>query len=209
MVQIDTNKQVETIREVYTQNKQLHGEVEILAVHWTKRSLVAGKRFAPLLIDVAEPEQANRLVDAGLIWDYQLHDCKPFAGDCRVTQCFKCFKYGHVARTCGNIARCGFCAAPGHDTNDCLRKNDSANHRCAICATPEARHKAWAPNCPVRQAQVAKARLAYSQRPSRFQIREKTVLKTSQATSQATPQPTFTPAPIPREPGHGRHRRPG
>jgi hypothetical protein len=204
MAHINMGKQEAVIKEIYTQNRQLKEEVEILAVHWSKRSLKLQKRFAPLLIDVAEPEQANRLVDTGLIWDYQLHDCEPFAGDCKTTQCFKCFKYGHVARACGNTARCGFCAAPGHDTNDCLQKNNSAEHRCAVCASPEARHKAWAPNCPERQKQVARARLAYSQRPSHFQVRDNIAPRKDRQpaiqTAQTTPPKVATPVVVLRRP---------
>lgn len=171
MAHIDINKQEDAIKEIYRQNPILKDAVEILAVHWTKRSLKLMKTYAPLLIDVAEPVQANRLIDTGLIWEYQLHDCEPFVGDCRSTQCFKCFRYGHIARACGNVARCGFCAAPGHETNDCLQKNTPENHRCAACASPAAKHKAWSPTCPVRQGRVAQARQVYSQRPTRFQER--------------------------------------
>jgi hypothetical protein len=31
----------------------------------------------------------RRLIDHGLIWDYQLHDCEPFEGDCQIVQCFQ------------------------------------------------------------------------------------------------------------------------
>jgi hypothetical protein len=57
----------ERIEQVYKQNLGLRGAVEILRVAFTKRLLQSGCTTGPLIISVAEPEQANRLIDAGLI----------------------------------------------------------------------------------------------------------------------------------------------
>jgi len=171
VAQVNTLRQEESIRKIYEQNPKLQGQVEILRVSWTKRTISNKKAVAPLLVSVAEAEQGNYLIDSGVIWDYQLHDCEPFTGDCNITQCFKCYNYGHTAKTCGNRAKCGFCAAPGHETNDCMQKHNPENHRCAVCASAEAKHPAWAGCCPKRKQKVAETRLAYSQRPTRFQVR--------------------------------------
>ena len=79
------------IEEIYKQNPRLRGSVEILRVAFSKKLLQSSRTTGPLVISVAEPEQANRLIDAGLVWHYELHDCKPFTRDCIVTQCFKCY----------------------------------------------------------------------------------------------------------------------
>jgi hypothetical protein len=55
------------VQEIYRQNPQLKGAVEILRVAWPKRLLRAGRTTGPLHISVAEPEQANTLIDRGLI----------------------------------------------------------------------------------------------------------------------------------------------
>jgi len=107
--------------------------------------------------------------------------------DCKSTQYFKCFKYGHIARACGNVVRCGFCAAPGHKTNNCLQKNTPENHWCAACATLAAKHKAWSPMCLVRQNRVTYARQVYSQRPTKFQERN-TPLSTTAPLAPSTLQ---------------------
>ena len=85
----------------------------------------------PLIISVAEPEQGNRLIDAGLVRHHE---------NCVVARCFKCYHYGHVAKVCQNLPRCGRCAARGHVTNDCLGKDS------------------WARECPER-----------AKRPTHFQ----------------------------------------
>ncbi len=125
---------------------------------------------APLHIGIAEPEQANKLIDHGLLFGSELHDCEVFSGDCKITQCFKCYSYGHIVKHCRSVVRCGFCAGPGHVSNDCPSKEDHEKHRCAVCKGGP-NHVAWARQCPVRQRQVAAARHAYLVRPTQFQVR--------------------------------------
>jgi hypothetical protein len=157
--------QERTIMKIYKQNPRLKEHVEILHVTFTNRLLKSGRLVGPLIILVAEPEQANRLVDAGLIWQYELHDCEPYEGECAITQCFKCYQYGHVARFCRNTARCGFCAAPGHATNDCMAKEEPAKHRYVNCRMS---HCLWARECSARKGRAEAARIAYKNRPLRF-----------------------------------------
>jgi len=157
-----------TIAEIYCQNPRLVGKVDILRTTVARRVLRSGRIFGPLLIAVAEPEQANILIDSGLIWSYELHECEPFSPECIVTQCFKCYKYGHVARMCKNIARCGVCAAPGHIANDCLGKTDRTKYRCVNC---QENHTSWDRSCSIYKKQEAYAQEAYQNRPGRYQVR--------------------------------------
>ena len=157
----------ERIEQIYKQNLGIRGVVDILQVAFTKRLLRSGRTTRPLIISVAEPEQANRLIDAGLIWHHELHDCEPFDGNCIVTQCFKCYKYGHVGHNCRNTQRCGVCAAPGHATNDCLGKEDRTKHQCVNC---RGKHQSWARECPERRKQTSAVQEAYNTRPVRYQV---------------------------------------
>jgi hypothetical protein len=43
----------------------------------------------------------------------ELRQCELHHGDCGVTQCFNCQKYGHIAGICRLSKKCGLCAAPG------------------------------------------------------------------------------------------------
>ena len=55
---------------------------------FSRKLLRSGRKTGPLIISVAEPEQANHIIDAGLIYGYELHNCEPYDGNCVVTQCF-------------------------------------------------------------------------------------------------------------------------
>ena len=133
---------------------------------FTKKLLRSGRTTGPLIISVTEPEQANRLIDAGLIWQYELHNYEPFTGDCVITQCFKYYQYRHVGHKCYNTQRCGFCAALGHNTNDCLGKEEKTMHYYAVY---KGNHPSWARECPVRVKQAELAKAAYNTRLVRYQ----------------------------------------
>jgi hypothetical protein len=62
------------VEQIYKQNPGIRGVVDILRVAFSKRLLRSGCTAGPLIIIVAEPEQANRHIDAGLIWHHELHD---------------------------------------------------------------------------------------------------------------------------------------
>jgi hypothetical protein len=158
--------QDQAIQEIFRQNPKLQGSVDIVRVAFPKKTLRSGRTTGPLIISVTEPEQANRLIDAGLIWQYELHNCEPFEGDCIITQCFRCYKYGHVGHKCHNLQRCGFCAAPGHATNECLGKEDRTKHQCILY---KGNYPAWARQCQERIKQAEAAKLAYNTRPVRYQ----------------------------------------
>ena len=167
---VDPAKKDEAIRGIIAQNPKLRGRVEIVQLAWARKTIKLGKRVAPLHIGVATPEQANTLIEQGLLFDSELHDCEVFWGDCQVVQCFHCQSYKHTAKHCRNAVRCGFCAAIGHASKDCANQDNPEVYRCALCKGGK-KHTAWAREYPIRRQQVEEAQRAYLSRPTRFQVR--------------------------------------
>ena len=193
--QIKTHDQTTAIRQVYAGNPGLDREVEILRVSWARKTIKqwekAGKpasKTGPLLIGIAGPEQANHLIDAGLVFDYQVHECEPYSGDCSITQCYKCFKYGHIAAMCRNTPRCGKCSKPGHSERECTVREDPTKWSCINCPASNRRHSAWDPACPTKRNHQATAKQAYINRPRRFQ--ERTPPTTVRRSSIVAPTPS-------------------
>ena len=97
----DARQQEQTIKRIYESDRRLRkAGVEILRVHWPRRSLRSGRTHGALIIDTASPEQANWLIEEGFLWRSELRQCELFHGACNLTQCFKCQKYGHTAKHC-------------------------------------------------------------------------------------------------------------
>jgi hypothetical protein len=162
---LDCSKPEEAIKELLGQNQHLRNRVEILHVRWPRKAVKLDKPVSHLVVDVASPAQANLLIDEGLLFHSELKDCELYHGDCRLTQCFNCQKYGHTARVCRSTQKCGACAALGHGDHDCALRGNPSALRCANCGLG---HPAWSSKCRIRREQVEKAQLAYSTRPRRF-----------------------------------------
>lgn len=150
---------------------------------------------------IAEPDQANLLIDTGLLLDSELHDCELFDGSCYITQCFKCYQYNHTAKHCRSVARCGFCDAAGHSSQDCNKKEDRTAFYCIPCRKQG--HISWARECLIRKRQIEKAQQAYTCRPSKFQVRATSSKPINTATSILTNNILRQASPItasPRDP---------
>ncbi len=138
---------VKTIEEIYRSNARLkEAGVEILNAVFQKRTLASSNSTGPLLVSVAEPEQANTMVQQEINWRYQAHNCELFEGNARPVQCFQCYKFDHMAKYCRQAARCGFCGKIGHETKECISKDVEAKHYCINC---KGNHAAWSKDCPV------------------------------------------------------------
>ena len=59
--------QGQAIKGIYKQNPRLQGSVEILQVAFAKKLLQSDRTTGLLMTSVAEPEQANCLINAGLV----------------------------------------------------------------------------------------------------------------------------------------------
>ena len=66
-------------------------EVELIHVgrEWACQAGFSVKAFT-VLMDVASPQQANLLIQKGLVLDYVHHTVELFHQDCRVTRCYQC-----------------------------------------------------------------------------------------------------------------------
>ncbi len=110
--------------------------------------------------------EANILVQEGLLHDGELKDCELFIEDCTLTQCFRCYGYGHTAHTCKGRRNCGHCAKE-HASNSCPTYKNPATHSCCNC---KGKHTAWSRLCPERAARASRAAAAYAARPSFYKI---------------------------------------
>ncbi len=155
---IETANQEKALAELQAQNPQLKEKVKFLMMTWKQETLRVGKLHGPLLIDVGTPEEANTLVLEGLLHDHELKNCELFHSECIMTQCFKCYQYGHIAMTCQRPQTCGNCAKE-HLSATCQTAKDPRTYFCSNC---KSKHQAWDRACPVRKAEAEQAATAYA-----------------------------------------------
>ncbi|KAJ6439009.1 reverse transcriptase [Purpureocillium lavendulum] len=116
-------------------NKPFIPNAEIKYIGWLTRSSPS-KSASSVIVEFARAEDANRIIDEGLIWQ------------------------GEVFQA--TIA-CGYCAQD-HPTRECpTRNDDKAPRKCAAC---RGEHEAWSGQCPTRKEEMAKVKAAYKARPN-------------------------------------------
>jgi hypothetical protein len=112
------------------------------------------KMASSLVVEFTTREHANRAIREGLVIGACQHDTELYDRGCKLKQCYKCQRYGHIGtqRTADEI--CGYCAEP-HNTRQCRKKEEDPNStpKCALCKGP---HTAWSNICQTRQTQLAK-----------------------------------------------------
>ncbi len=146
--------------EILQDNKPFIPTADIKYIGWLSRSAPT-KSASSIIIEFTRPEDANKIIDEGLIWQGEAFQCERYDRKCRLKQCYKCQKYGHIGTQCRAPNACGYCAEQ-HSSRDCPTKADKeVTRKCAMCKGP---HEAWNKGCPVRQTEMGKVKSAYDSR---------------------------------------------
>jgi hypothetical protein len=109
------------------------------------------KTHASLILRLPQLGLSDILRARGMVIGSIIHEVRPYDSKCRVTQCFRCQRFGHTTRACSSPPRCGHCAE-GHDSRDC------PNGTLAKCANCGQKHKAWDRTCRIYSEKSEKAR---------------------------------------------------
>jgi hypothetical protein len=98
---------------------------------------------------------------------YDLKLVERYDAGCRITQCFKCQKYGHISSICPNAEKCGHCGSD-HTTEKCAGVSPTLRKRCAACQGGE--HTSWSAECPARVKETLRAKAARAALPKLFPV---------------------------------------
>jgi hypothetical protein len=127
--------------------------------------------------------QVDRAIREGLVLGACHHDCELYDRGCKLKQCYKCQKYGHIGTQCIANDTCGYCAEP-HDTRQCKnREEPNFTPKCTLCKGP---HTAWSNGYQVRKTQIAKVENARRNRPMYY--------GSSETVAQPSRRPAITDA---------------
>ena len=152
--------------QILQDNRSFIPRAEIKHIGWLTRK-VPTKTASTITIESTMPEDANKIMDEGLIWQGELFQCERYERQCRVKQCYKCERYGHIGAQCKAATVCG-CPVQEHNTRECPPKAGQSVPR--KCAGFWGGHEAWSRQCPTRKDKIAKAKAAYDVRPRHHHI---------------------------------------
>ena len=141
----------EAMEKIVSENRTLHQGLKIGRISWQKKKYNEDKTHASLILDLATAEEANRIVEKGLVVDYDVHTAAIYCRSWEIKQCFKCQGYGHIATLCKKRETCGHCAGE-HPTKECPNPEKP---KCTNCGK---NHPTWDSRCQVRIGQREKTR---------------------------------------------------
>ena len=154
----DKQKVAEKIR---WHNSGLQG-ANITYTGWLKRE-TAGKRASSMVVEFDRPRDADHAIVYGLVSGAQLFSCEYYDRSCKLKQCFRCQKYGHIGTHCKAVETCSYCAGR-HDSRGCEDKNrqPKPDAKCANCG---GKHPTWSPHYPIRKEAYAQLDARGNSRP--------------------------------------------
>jgi hypothetical protein len=157
---MDMSKFEDNKRNILLDNKPFIPSADLKYIGWLTRAAPT-KSASTIIIEFTRPEDANKIIDEGLVWQGEVFQCERYERQCRLMQCFNCQHYSHIGTQCKTATTCGYCAQE-HRSRDCTTKDDAdAPRKCANC---HGAHEAWSHQCPTRQGELAKTKAAYNTR---------------------------------------------
>jgi hypothetical protein len=149
--------------EILQANRAFIPTADIKYIGWLNRTLPPNKTMSSIVIEFTRPEDANKIIKEGLVWEGEMCQSERYERKCRLKQCFKCQKYGHIGTQCKAAKTCGYCAQE-HSSWDCPTRTDRESARkCAVC---HGAHEAWSQECPTRREELTKVKAALASRPT-------------------------------------------
>jgi hypothetical protein len=116
--------------------------VQVIPLRRTRKHLDKAKAHHSIVIFTHSVEEANACITQGMSIKGSYYYPEMYTPELNVTQCYKCFNFGHLAKHCKSKQKCGNCGDEDHDTSSCT--NDT---NCIGCGGA---HKAWHIECSKR-----------------------------------------------------------
>ncbi len=140
-ITLNTSNQKMIIKRLIKNNAKLHENLKMLKIAWLKKIVKSEKIYSLLIVEIAIKTMMNWLLNVDMLNSYQECSCKLFEKNCRITQCYRCFDFDHIARFCKN-EECCFKCTDKHHIEECVV---SMNRRwCVNCNNS---HELWRHSC--------------------------------------------------------------
>lgn len=150
--------------EILQANKAFLPTADIKYIGWLTRQR-PDKTMSSIIIEFTKPEDANKIIKEGLVWEGEMCQSERYERKCRLKQCFQCQKYGHIGTQCKAAKTCGYCAQQ-HSSWECPSKaGQNTTKKCAVCHGP---HEAWNQECPTRMEELVRVKAALASRPKYY-----------------------------------------
>ena len=115
---------------------------QVIPLRRTRKHLNKTAAHHSVVIFTNSVEEADECLKRGMSIKGRFYYPEKYTPEHNITQCYKCYKFGHLAKHCKNKQKCGNCGNEDHNTASCT--NDT---KCAGCGDS---HPAWHIECSKR-----------------------------------------------------------
>jgi hypothetical protein len=134
--------------ELEEENTSRNLQVEqVTPLRRTQKHLHRAAAHHSIVIFTTKMQAADECLERGMFIKGRFYSPEKYSPELNVTQCYNCFKFGHMAKHCKNTQKCGNCGEDAH----CEKGEKCTNTtKCAGCEGP---HPAWHKECGERDAE--------------------------------------------------------
>ncbi len=161
-ITLNTSNQKTIIKRLIKNNVKLHEDLKMLRIAWLKKIVKSEKIHSSLIVEIMIKTMMNRLLNVDILNSYQECSCKLFEKNCRITQCYRCFDFDHIARFCKNEECCFKCTDKHHIEECAVSMN---RRRCANCNDS---HELWRRSCFKWKLQIKQSEEIFQNRLIRY-----------------------------------------
>ena len=161
-ITLNTSNQETIIKRLMKDNARLHEDLKMLRIAWLKKIVESKKTHSSFIVKIVIETMMNQLLNVSMLNSYQECSCKLFEKNCHITQCYKCFDFDHVIKSCKNEERCFKCTDKHHIEKCVVSMN---KRRCVNCNDS---HELWRCLCLKWKLQIKQSEEVFQNRSIRY-----------------------------------------
>lgn len=141
---IEPNNAVTYHQQIQTlQEENERWDLNIVQILPLRRRPNEAAKHHSIVIFTDSPQEADDCIEKGIIVNGRFHKAEWYNPQLNITQCYKCYAFGHTATHCKDLQRCGKCGDTKHETTACTKETPE----CHNCQGP---YPSWHIHCPKR-----------------------------------------------------------
>jgi hypothetical protein len=92
---------------------------KIVYMRWLKKVVLDENEQINVVLKFIFVETINAVIQRHFVWDDEIHTCERFFRNCKIKQCYNCWRYDHIENQYFSISKCDRCKKSNHQKSVC------------------------------------------------------------------------------------------